>query len=430
MNDALLSRRQVLVGASSLAAGMLARPARAESTEQAAGSLMVGYPPNPDRVVRFADGSYRQWPHSRWTANNIQELMPTSAVWRGAGDVSRLESSFVSLEGLAFKSLDGRQLSFQKALDETYTDGLLVLHKGRIVFEQYFGYCGPQVRHMLQSATKSLVGAITEDLIQEGILDRDKLVPHYIPELAGSAWGDATLGDVMNMQVAMKFDEDYGRLDSEIYTYMTSAGMIVPQPGYDGPVSFYQYLPRIQKHGEHGKVFAYREPCINVQAWLLRRALNKSLVEIFEEKLWQPLGVERDAYFMLDGWGAETALCATLRDFARFGEMIRNLGKVGDRQILNPRGIEHIFGGGDMKKFAAGAPAVLKNGSYVSNFWMRHYSDRIVPTARGAYGQFLHIDAKAEVVIARFGSAKSPSSSLLEPVLGPLFTEIVSKLEG
>ena len=389
---------------------------------------MKGFPPPPERIIRFQDGSYAQWPQLRWSFCHIEELAPTRTVWRGPGLASKLPENQQDFSRLTVNTLDGRQLSLEQALGECYSDGVLVMHKGKIVCEQYFGHCVPHTRHIINSATKSYVGTIAQQLVVEGLLDRSQGVTHYLPELTDTAWGDARVADVLDMLVGMKFDEDYNRRDSEVYRYLTSMGMLPHGPGSDLPISTYQYLPEIGKAGEHNRIFAYREPNISVLGWLVRRVTDRSLTDLFSEKIWQPLGMDRDAYAMIDGFGSEGSLCMTLRDFARFGEMIRNRGRANDRQVFSPETVDTLFRGGDMKKFAAGDTDPLQTHSYVSQWWVRHLEGRNAIQARGAYGQSLYIDPMAEVVVARFGSAKTASSRTLEHLISPMHDTIVAAL--
>ena len=403
-------------------------PVVRERPDASTETWMKGFPPPPERIIRFQDGSYAQWPQLRWSFCHIEELAPTRTVWRGMGVAGQLAVGHQDLSRLAVDTLDGRKLSLKQALVETYTDGVLIMHKGKIVVEEYFGHCSAHTRHIINSATKSYVGTIAQQLVVEGLLDRNQGVSHYLPELKYSAWGDAKVADVLDMLVGMQFDEDYARRDSEVYRYLTSMGMVPHGPNSELPISTYQYLPKISKAGEHNRVFAYREPNISVLGWLVRRVTDSSLTDLLSEKMWQTLGMDRDAYAMIDGFGSEGSLCMTLRDFARFGEMMRNRGRANDRQIFSPETVDTIFRGGDMKKFAAGDTGPLQTHSYVSQWWVRHLEGRNAIQARGAYGQSLYIDPLAEVVIARFGSAKTASSKTLEHLISPMHDAIVTAL--
>ena len=152
---------------------------------------MKGFPPPPERIIRFQDGSYALWPQLRWSFCHIEELAPTRTVWRGPGPASQLPEKQRDFSRLAVNTLDGRQLSLEQALGESYTDGVLVMHQGKIVLEQYSGHCEPHTRHIINSATKSYVGTIAQQLVLEGVLDRSQGVAHYLPELTDTAWGDA-----------------------------------------------------------------------------------------------------------------------------------------------------------------------------------------------------------------------------------------------
>jgi CubicO group peptidase (beta-lactamase class C family) len=432
-----ISRRAFLTGAVGLAAlGAGSGQGTTEGTHPsvtdstATDSWMQGFPPDREKVVRFADGTFYEWPQLRWSVNHIQELVPTKAVWRGAGAHRPFVRSPVELDRLAIETLEGRSLSWDEALLETFTDGLVVVHRGELVFERYFAHCDAHARHATMSATKSLVGTLAQELVQSGVLARDEVVPTYIPELADSAWENATVGQVMDMLVSMRFDEDYLNPDSEVYRYLRSAGMLPPRPGAQDPTSFYDYLPTVRPDGRHGRVFAYREPNINVLGWLVRRASGVGLAELLSKRVWQHLGAEHDAYFMVDSTGAETTMSTTLRDFARFGELVRNQGRVRDLQVVSADVVKDIFGGGDRVKFAAAKLPTMKGWSYRSQWWIRHLEDRTCAVARGAHGQLLYVDPGSEIVIARFGSTKESPSYLLDPILIPTIDAIVRTLSA
>ncbi|MDP0587784.1 MAG: serine hydrolase [Candidatus Endonucleobacter bathymodioli] len=406
----------------------LAQAAAIYSDSEKVVSWMKGFPPPKDRVIRFADDSYRQWPQLRWSYGHMEELVPTKTVWRGNGHVKMFEKDPVNLDDLTIQTTGNVNLSFQQALDISKTDGILVIYRGKVVYEKYFAYTDQYTRHIIQSATKSFIGTIAEELVQKQVLNKSKFITHYLPELRGTAWDDATLENVMDMQVSMVFDENYLDSNSEVYNYLKSAGMIPLTSKDKGPISIYHYLPQIKKDGEHGKVFAYREPNINVLGWVVRRTTNMSLAELVSKWFWQPIGAERDSYFMLDGWGVETAMSMTLRDFARFGELIRNNGIVDGKRLLHSATIDTFFKGGDRDKFAQGGPKVLAGWSYKSQWWVRHHNNQTSIEARGSNGQFLYIDRNAEVVIARFGSAEQSSSTNLEPIMSPLIDAIIKAI--
>ena len=168
---------------------------------------MQGGPPAPDKVVRFADGSSRQFPQLRWSFSHARELHPTLDIPRGDGPVSALPQALRDdLDDLSFTPLGAaRPMSFAQSLKANYTDGIVVLHRGRVVMERYFGDLNAQRPHIAFSVTKSFIGTLGALLVAEGVLDESRPVTHWVPELAPSGFGTATLGDVMDMTTDLDF---------------------------------------------------------------------------------------------------------------------------------------------------------------------------------------------------------------------------------
>lgn len=366
---------------------------------------MHGFPPTPEQRIRFGDGSYMAHPQTRWSYSNMEQLVPTKAVWRGTAATHELEFAdelFNDGTGPGIETLDRRTLTFDEAVAESDTDAVAVLHKGRLVYERYFGFCGPHLRHTMMSCNKSMVGTLAECLIHDGVLDDTALVPTIIPELANAAWTDATVRQVLDMVIAMEFHEDYMDQTSDVWRFLRSSGMIPAPPGHDEALC--DVLPSIAKAGPHGQAFAYREPNIFVLGWIVRRAAGTDIATLASEKIWQHLGSEHDWLYMVDSSGAETTALATLRDFVRFGQLIANGGRVADQQVLPAAVVQSIHRGGDTDVFAAGDRKVPDTWSYRSHWWYRHLPDRICPVARGAQGQLLVVDPTNDLVIARYAS--------------------------
>src|SRR5690242_648607 len=120
---------------------MSAAPTQPSSTATDPETLgyMRGFPPAPDRLITFQDGSFRNFPELRWAWSNIRQLVPTVNVWRGAGPASPLPRAEQDIGAVASTTMDGRPMTFANMLEETYADGIAVLHRGRLIYERYFG---------------------------------------------------------------------------------------------------------------------------------------------------------------------------------------------------------------------------------------------------------------------------------------------------
>ena len=119
-----------------------------------------GAPPPPDRMVRFDDGSYFRFPALRWSVANFRQLMPTVNVSRGLGAPVLLPQALRDdLDDVAFSPLGGDgTMTWAESLPANYTDGIIVLHEGRVVYERYFGVLRPEGQHAAMSVTKTLWG--------------------------------------------------------------------------------------------------------------------------------------------------------------------------------------------------------------------------------------------------------------------------------
>lgn len=380
---------------------------------------MEGSPPPADKIIRFGDGSFYRFPQLRWSFSHMRELLPTAAVWRGALPVTplaRFERN--DIDAMTFATRDGRTVTWAESLALNYTDGIIVLHKGHVVYEKYSGALDGHLPHSAFSVTKSLVGVLAAMLVNEGKLKPGELVSFYLPELKDSAYGDATVRQVMDMTVGVKYSEDYSDPKSEVFDYARAGGMLPVAPGYTGPRSFYDFLATLKKEGEHGRAFAYKTSNAEVLAWIVKRVSGRRLADFASERIWRKLGMENDAYFTVDSLGVESGgggFNASLRDLARFGEMMRNDGWYNWEQIVPKAVVEDIRNGGDKDLFAKAGFTTLPGASYRSMWWVLN-NDHGAYMARGIHGQAIYIDPAAEMVIVRFASNPRASNVLNDPV--------------
>ena len=423
----------VLLLAAAAALGQTPPPALldAEASDPRALGLMQGFPPAADKTVRLADGSLWKFPQIRWAFTHTRELGPTVNVWRGAGKAGVLpRAERKDLDEVGFTTLDGKPMTWAQSLAANYADGVIVMHKGKVVYERYFGALDAHTPHILMSATKSLVGTFAAMLVQEGRLDPDAQVTRYVPEMKDSAYADATVRQVMDMTTSVQYSEKYADPNAEIWLYIAAGGWFPTRPDYKGPRSLYGFLPPLKKEGEHGQAFAYKTPNAELLGWIIQRASGKSMAQLLSENIWQKIGAEEDALFAVDSVGTASAgggLAATLRDFARIGEMFRLEGKFNGRQIVPKAVIDDIRRGGDKEHFARAGYTTLPGWSYRNMVWVSH-NEHGAYSLRGIHGQALWIDPKAEMVIARFASNPVAANTANDPVSLPAYMALAKHL--
>lgn len=402
----------------------------AAQTDPVANQLMQGFPPPADKTVRFIDGSSGKFPGTRWAFSHIRELVPTANVWRGEGAVSPLPRAERDLDKIPVTTMDGKAITFGDMPALTYADGLLVLHKGKIIYEKYFGEGSAHRPHIAFSVTKSFVGTLAATLAAQGKLDPEAQVVKYVPELKDTAYGDATVRQVMDMTIGVKYSENYSDPKAEVFAYARAGGMVPQPPGYSGPKTFFEFLVTLQKGGQHDEAFAYKTSNAEVLAWIVKRASGQSMADLLSQQIWQKLGAEQDAYFMIDSIGTESGgggLNTTLRDLARFGEMIRNNGKFNGQQVIPAEAVADIAKGGDKAKFAKAGYKTLPGWSY-RDMWWQSNNDHGAFAARGIYGQSIYIDPKAEMVIVRYASHPYAANAANDPVTLPAYAALAKEL--
>ncbi len=385
---------------------------------------MQGFPPPAERTLRFADGSYYEFPQRRWSFSHMRELLSTARVSRGNGPVCALpRADRDDLNAVPFTTLDGHASTWGEAFAANYSDGVVVLHRGHIIYEKYFGALEADTVHSAFSVTKSFVGTHAAMQVHAGALDDSALVTHYVPELRLTAYANATVRQVMDMLIGVRYSEAYADPAADIWNYAHAGGMRARPPDYAGPTSFYEYLVTLKKEGEHGVGFTYKTVNTEVLAWIVKRVSGTRLADLTSTQIWSKLGCEYDALYQVDSVGTESGgggLNTTLRDLARFGEAMRCDGSFNGQQIVPAAVVADIRNGANRDHFATAGYATLPGWSYRNMWWVSHDNHQCF-TARGIHGQAIWVDPTAEMVIARYASHPLAANVFMDPTSLPVY---------
>lgn len=404
----------------------------AESSDPARMGWMEGLPPPPEKRIRWAEAGHMRFPMHRFAYSHMREFLPTARVGRGSAVWDLPVALRDDLDAVSFEALDdGRRLTWADAHKANFTDAVLILHRGSIVYERYMGATGRDTPHIAFSVTKSFVGTLAEMLVAEGRLDPAAPVGDLIPELAGSGFGDATLRQVMDMTTALDFSEEYTDPTSGIGAMSNALGLTPRPSGYAGPDDVFAFLPTIRKKGAHGERFTYRTCNTEVLGWIVARTEGERLDRVLSRRIWRPLGMEQDADFLIDTSGMPFAgggLNPVLRDMARFGEAMRLGGALpSGTQAIHAAAIESIRPGGSRDAFAPAGYQWIPGGSYRSQWWFVG-GNHGAYSARGIHGQAIYVDPVAEMVIARFGSHPVAANSAVDPTSLPAYKAVAEHL--
>lgn len=361
---------------------------------------------------------------SNFVYRHASEVFPAAVVKR-AGPVRELPVK--PRADVAGFVVDEKGQTLRQYVEREALDGLLVVHRGAIVFEAY-----PRMRaddrHLSFSVTKAFVGALVGLLDDDRRIDIAAPVSRYLPELRGTVWENIAVRDVADMASGIDgFEEadSYTNPTSRIYRMEAALGWQprqddMPQPVREGDA--YGYIRTMGKGREPGTKFEYSSIDTLMLAQVLERVSGKRLSDLLSERIWSRMGAESDALMLVNERGvpiAHAGLAMTLRDLARFGLLFMDRRK--DAAV--PAAVRD-------RMLKQGRPGLLppdhpKWYTHASYQW-DHVHENGVYMKGGFGGQGLYIDARREVVVVMFGTnttvdAKSPPMPVLKlvPALFP-----------
>ncbi len=323
------------------------------------------------------------------TFRSMDALFDTRTVAR-AGPVWRLPRRDQALDFTY--EWQGQTLSAEDVLERTYTNALLVMKDGRIVSEIYRNNSNADTRFIGWSMTKSFTSVLIGCALADGRIDSlDTPISDYLPELEGSGYEGVSIRHVLQMRSGVEYEEryDFGNPGVAATNHITA---LVRNTARFADVA--RTLPRIREPGE---LFQYKTIDSAVLGWLVERVTGGSVAAYTASCLWEPLGAESDGYYIMDGppgIGREfsgAGFNATLRDFARFGQMMLDGGVADGRRIVSEAWVQASTRPGEQPD---GQP-----GGYGLQWWMVGTDGAYA--AIGLQGQYIYIDPRTRTVIVK-----------------------------
>ena len=364
--------------------------------------IMQGSPPT--LVPPKMDWDRPPW--NRWAFQNARQILPTAEVWRGWGNMRILPRDDQPLDDLAVASVAGESTSLAHLLDETYTDGFLVIRNGHIVFERYYNGMDGRSLHLSQSVAKSVTAAAAGALVGKGLLDVTARITDYLPELNDTAYRNASLQQVLDMTSGVQFSENYSDPYSDIGKSDVASGWkpVPPEsdPNFRWPRHMFELILSLETlERRHGDLFSYRSIETDVLAFCMERAAGRRLPQIVSEEIWQPMGAEEHACFTVDAAGyalADGGFNATLRDYGRLGLLYLEYGG----GIIPAEWVEATRNG-NHAIFGEPYTTTLPGGAYKNQWWIEDQASRSI-MARGVFGQMIYVNWDYNMVAVKLSS--------------------------
>ena len=365
--------------------------------------------------------NWQQAPWNRWSFQRMRQIIPSARVSRGRGPVRELPAAPADLDGLIFETSRGTS-TLARLLSRSYADGFLVLHRGRIVTEQYFNGMERDPPHLLQSISKSIVGGIVGVLVGRGVLAEDQPVAECVPELTGTSFEGATVRHLLDMTAGTRFSEDYDDPDSDVRLYERAAGWQPAEP--DDELDLLGYILGLPSDREHGERFEYRSILTDVLGLVVERVSGLRFAEAMSELLWAPLGAGFDAEITVDRHGyalTDGGLSVTLRDLARFGQLYLQSGCWDGHQVVPAAWVndtryadrtcrETFADSDDARRLGFCDPEQTEcyTKAHYRNCWWVLDPQLGVLLASGIYGQTMYVNMFANAVIVLLASRPEP----------------------
>ena len=327
---------------------------------------------------------------------NMDKFFFTSEPIPASDEPYFFEESYIDLPDKYI--LDGKEHNLIEGLEYFSTDGLIILHKDKIIYENYWNGNDRYSKHISWSVAKSFLSALIGIAIDEGLIDSiEDPATKYLPDFKDTGYEGIKIKNILQMSSGVGFNEDYADPNSDINKFGRAAARGTP---------FRDFAKTLTNEKEQGTFNHYVSIDTQVLGMILESVSNMPLREYLSKKIWSKIGMESDAYYITDKTGVDMALGglnATLRDYSKFGYLYLNNGSWFGEQIVPKEWVK--------ASHTPDADHLMPNaGELSSSEWGYGYQwwvpgDPITDfTAHGVYNQFIYVDPESGIVIAKTSS--------------------------
>lgn len=360
-----------------------------------------------------------------WMHKNVHQLFPTVNVYR-SGQVRELSEAINPAIAQFPIETSGGELPFAEFLasELSTTLGMLILHQGEIVYESY-PRMEPYEKPIYWSVAKVMPALLVRIFEERGLVDTEKPIEQYIPELSTSAFAGVSVRNVLDMASGLDCQDEYEDKQSCYYLYSMAIGDgHRDENAPDNPYDFLSTL-KVSQHGEQGQVFSYSGVNTFLLAWLLEKISGEPFQDTFSREVWRKIGAESDASFLAYRYGIPVShggILSNMRDMARFGLLFTpSYAAVSEERIASREFIELLLN-------EPNPNLVRDDGSHNSYQW--DYIDADGFMIKGGWGgQALVVNPRHDLVAVYTSYYKDDYSqrNLRQPLLNLLQTLYIDK---
>lgn len=286
--------------------------------------------------------------------------------------------------------------TLEQRMREVGSIALVIVKNDSLLHEQYWDNFSDTSHTNSFSMAKSYVGALLGFAIKDGLIKSiDQPVSDYIPEFKNDWRKQVTLKHLVTMTSGIAFDESYAN------------PFAFPAEGYYGSDLLQACINYNEKESEPGTVYHYLSGNTALLGYCISKAAGKPLATYLHEKIWEPLGCERPAYWSLDkGDGLEKAFCcinSNARDFAKLGKLYMHCGNWNGKQLLDSNYVAQ-----SVIPYACKETDGTENHTYGYSWWLTSYKGLKVFYMRGMLGQYVICVPEKKLVITRLAQLRRP----------------------
>jgi len=306
---------------------------------------------------------------------------------------------------------EGQHHTPEEFLDRTYTNALLVIKNGRIVYENYRNNTKPDTRFIAWSMTKSITSILIGCALQEGRIHAlDDPISRYLPELKGSGYDGVSIRHILQMRSGVDYPERYDFANPGVAARNHELSLV------ENVTRFADIARTVRRVHPPGELWEYKTLDTAVLGWLLERISGGSTVAAYTtQRLWEPLGAEADGFYIMDGppgAGREfsgAGFNATARDFARIGLMMLNSGVANGHRIVSADWVRE-------STHPTGGPGP----GYGYQWWV--FPNSRAYQALGLQGQHIFIDPDTQTVVVKLSYAPADRMEAEDSEAAKFFT--------
>ncbi len=353
---------------------------------------------------------------------NMDSKYPTTKLTKSKNPlILPSDLKYTPIESFKFKD---SIFSFDKYLEATRTEGLLIIHKDTIIHEQYSNDLEQNESHISWSMSKSFIAAMMGIAYDKGMYQLDDKITDHLPQFKDTGYDNVEIEDILQMSSGIGFNEDYGDFNSDINKFGRA---------FATGSSLEEFARSLKRAKEPGSFFHYVSLDTQVLGILLIKLTGKNLTELTQQWLWNSIGMEHDGEWIVDNNNLELALGglnASLRDFSKLGLLYLNDGKLNGKQIVSKNWIEKSLNISEDHLQPDQLTHSSNHHGYGYQWWIPQKDDGDYFMV-GIYNQFVYIQPKKDLIIAKLSANHhfKTEGSITKDIHLAMFKTMASKFE-